>query len=214
MDITNFSISCFIILALLLCWDIVIDMFKNEVNNIEFYILTILSILVLINVIGKVVKNGIVGFYETLLLVSWVISLITLFVGIIKVVISKGKEVTTERIELISLSFSREQEGISYLSFTVGYGSIITKKYFIPYQVNSDGEKVLCEMAENITVIYDTLEEDESPYAEIDSNGYRKTKAIRLYIPKHTIYKNIDLDQNNFIDSTNDNSSDPKKFMC
>lgn len=120
--------------------------------------------------------------------------LVAIILFIVVFEINRGKEVTTERIKLISLSFSKELEGTFHQSFTIGYGSIDTKKYFVAYQVNSDGGKEICEMDANITVIYDTLGEDESPYAEIDSDGYGKTKAIRLYVPKNTIHKNIDLE--------------------
>lgn len=58
---------------------------------------------------------------------------------VIKEIYEKKDKVTTERVELISITFTKGLEGSYHSSFSLGFGTIDTKEYFLAYQVNSDG---------------------------------------------------------------------------
>lgn len=42
-------------------------------------------------------------------------------------------------------------------------------------------------MNKDKTIIYETLNPDEEPYAEIIKDGIRSIKEIKLYVPQNTL---------------------------
>lgn len=94
----------------------------------------------------------------------------------------------TEEVQLYSISTDKEYEG----SFVLGSGSIDSQEYITAYQVTEDGGKKYFKMNRDKVTIYDTLNNDEQAYAEI-KRASLGIKEIKLYVPKNTIEKEINL---------------------
>lgn len=101
-------------------------------------------------------------------------------------------QVTTVRYDIVSIDFQSQTEG-EYSKFVVGTGRIGSTEYYVVYKVLSDGGKILEKLESMSTVIYDTLEEGQTAYVEVDVNGLNKTMATRLYVPKNTIKQEYNL---------------------
>lgn len=95
---------------------------------------------------------------------------------------------TTEEVQLYSISTDKEYEG----SFVLGSGSIDSQEYITAYRVTEDGGKKYFKMNRDKVTIYDTLNNDEQAYAVI-KRASSEIKEIKLYIPKNTIEKEINL---------------------
>lgn len=94
----------------------------------------------------------------------------------------------TEEVKLYSISTDKEYEG----SFVLGSGSIDSQEYITAYQVTEDGGKKYFKMNRDKVTIYDTLNNDEQAYAVIKRVSLG-IKEIKLYVPKNTIEKEINL---------------------
>ncbi len=95
---------------------------------------------------------------------------------------------TTEEAQLYSISTDKEYEG----SFVLGSGSIGSQEYITAYQITEDSGKKYFKMNRDKVTIYDTLNNDEQAYAEIKKTSLG-IKEIKLYVPKNTIEKEINL---------------------
>lgn len=94
----------------------------------------------------------------------------------------------TEEVKLYSISTDKEYEG----SFVLGSGSIDSQEYITAYRITEDGGKKYFKMNRDKVTIYDTLNNDEQAYAEIKRTSLG-IKEIKLYVPKNTIEKEINL---------------------
>lgn len=94
----------------------------------------------------------------------------------------------TEEVQLYSISTDKEYEG----SFVLGSGCIDSQEYITAYQVTEDGGKKYFKMNRDKVTIYDTLNNDEQAYAVIKKASLG-IKEIKLYVPKNTIEKEINL---------------------
>lgn len=94
----------------------------------------------------------------------------------------------TEEVKLYSISTDKEYEG----SFVLGSGSIGSQEYITAYQITEDGGKKYFKMNRDKVTIYDTLNNDEQAYAVI-KRASLGIKEIKLYVPKNTIEKEINL---------------------
>lgn len=103
-----------------------------------------------------------------------------------------SEQVTTSKYDVVSIDFQSQTEG-KYRHFIIGTGQIKSKEYYVIYKVLPDGGKILVKLESDSTVIYDTLEENETAYVENDINGHGYTVATRLYVPKNTIKQEYDL---------------------
>lgn len=95
---------------------------------------------------------------------------------------------TTEEVQLYSISTDKEYEG----SFVLGSGSIDSQEYITAYRVTEDGGKKYFKMNRDKVTIYETLNNDEQAYAVIKKASLG-IKEIKLYVPKNTIEKEINL---------------------
>ena len=95
---------------------------------------------------------------------------------------------TTEEIQLYSISTNKEYEG----SFVLGSGSIDSQEYITAHRVTEDGGKKYFKMNRDKVTIYETLNNDEQAYAVIKKASLG-VKEIKLYVPKNTIEKEINL---------------------
>lgn len=95
---------------------------------------------------------------------------------------------TTEEVQLYSISTDKEYEG----SFVLGSGSIGSQEYITAYRITEDGGKKYFKMNRDKVTIYDTLNNDEQAYAMI-KRASLGIKEIKLYVPKNTIEKEINL---------------------
>lgn len=95
---------------------------------------------------------------------------------------------TTEEVQLYSISTDKEYEG----SFVLGSGSIDSQEYITAYRITEDGGKKYFKMNRDKVTIYDTLNNDEQAYAVI-KRASLGIKEIKLYVPKNTIEKEINL---------------------
>jgi hypothetical protein len=127
-------------------------------------------------------------------LVSALMGLVSLGTIITLIIVSFGqinKELSkeyTEEVKLYSISTDKEYEG----SFVLGTGSIDSREYITAYQVTEDGGKKYFKMNRDKVTIYDTLNNDEQAYAVIKKTSLG-VKEIKLYVPKNTIEKEINL---------------------
>jgi hypothetical protein len=94
----------------------------------------------------------------------------------------------TEEVKIYSISTDKEYEG----SFVLGSGSIDSQEYITAYQITEDGGKKYFKMNRDKVTIYDTLNNDEQAYAVIKKASLG-IKEIKLYVPKNTIEKEINL---------------------
>lgn len=94
----------------------------------------------------------------------------------------------TEEVKLYSISTDKEYEG----SFVLGSGSIDSQEYITAYRITEDGGKKYFKMNRDRVTIYDTLNNDEQAYAVIKRVSLG-IKEIKLYVPKNTIEKEINL---------------------
>lgn len=102
--------------------------------------------------------------------------------------VNKGfSKETTEEVQLYS-STDKEYEG----SFVLGSGSIDSQEYITAYRITEDGGKKYFKMNRDKVTIYDTLNNDEQAYAVI-KRASLGIKEIKLYVPKNTIEKEINL---------------------
>ena len=95
---------------------------------------------------------------------------------------------TTEEVQLYSISTDKEYEG----SFVLGSGNIDSQEYITAYRITEDGGKKYFKMNRDKVTIYDTLNNDEQAYAVIKKTSLG-IKEIKLYVPKNTIEKEINL---------------------
>lgn len=60
-------------------------------------------------------------------------------------------------------------------------------KYYLVYEEVDDGGKKLSKFKAEDTIIYETLEENEKPYAEIkkEANNSKRIIEVKVYIPKN-----------------------------
>jgi hypothetical protein len=94
----------------------------------------------------------------------------------------------TEEVKLYSISTDKEYEG----SFVLGSGSIDSQEYITAYRITEDGGKKYFKMNRDKVTIYDTLNNDEQAYVVIKRVSLG-IKEIKLYVPKNTIEKEINL---------------------
>lgn len=94
----------------------------------------------------------------------------------------------TEEVKLYSISTDKEYEG----SFVLGSGSIDSQEYITAYRITEDGGKKYFKMNRDKVTIYETLNNDEQAYAVIKKASLG-IKEIKLYVPKNTIEKEINL---------------------
>lgn len=94
----------------------------------------------------------------------------------------------TEEVKLYSISTDKEYEG----SFVLGTGNIDSREYITAYQVTEDGGKKYFKMDRDKVTIYETLNNNEQAYAVIKKASLG-VKEIKLYVPKNTIEKEINL---------------------
>lgn len=92
---------------------------------------------------------------------------------------------TIETIQLCSINTDSDIKG----DFILGCGSVKNKEVYVAYQLLEDGGKKYITMDRSNTIIYEDLNSDEMPYAEILSDS----KEIKLHVPEGTIMKNIDI---------------------
>lgn len=127
-------------------------------------------------------------------LVSALMGLVSLGTIIALIIVGFGqidKELSkeyTEEVKLYSISTDKEYEG----SFVLGSGSIDSQEYITAYHVTEDGGKKYFKMNRDKVTIYDTLNNDEQAYAVIKKASLG-IKEIKLYVPKNTIEKEINL---------------------
>lgn len=127
-------------------------------------------------------------------LVSALMGLVSLGTIITLIIVGFGqinKELSkeyTEEVKLYSISTDKEYEG----SFVLGTGSIDSQEYITAYRVTEDGGKKHFKMNRDKVTIYDTLNNDEQAYAVI-KRASLGIKEIKLYVPKNTIEKEINL---------------------
>lgn len=127
-------------------------------------------------------------------LVSALMGLVSLGTIITIIIVGFGqinKELSkeyTEEVKLYSISTDKEYEG----SFVLGSGSIDSREYITAYQVTEDGGKKYFKMDREKTTIYETLNNNEQAYAVINRTALG-VKEIKLYVPKNTIEKQINL---------------------
>lgn len=127
-------------------------------------------------------------------LVSALMGLVSLGTIITLIIVGFGqinKELSkeyTEEVKLYSISTDKEYEG----SFVLGSGSINSREYITAYQVTEDGGKKYFKMDREKTTIYETLNNNEQAYAVINRTALG-VKEIKLYVPKNTIEKEINL---------------------
>ena len=125
---------------------------------------------------------------KTFCLMSLIILLFPIWENIIN---ELSKQENIETIPLYSVVSSNEYEYEGH--FFLGSGSIDGRQYYVAYRVLEDGGKKYFKMDKDKTVIYDTLENADTSYAEIEKNSFGITTKINLYVPKDTIVKTIDL---------------------
>lgn len=144
------------------------------------------------------------GIVMTLVLFSILVGVGTQFLRTLKAIhdeqLRKENTITTQTVKLVSLDYTSEIEG-KFHGFSLGLsgsvnGTISEASYYVAYQVLEDGGKSLYKIPANITILYDTLENGQDGYAEVDINDYGTTKAIRLYVPKGTVPHNYDVSIN------------------
>lgn len=86
---------------------------------------------------------------------------------------------TIETIQLCSINTDSDIKG----GFILGCGSVKNKEVYVAYQILEDGGKKYITMDRHNTIIYEDLNSDEMPYAEILSDS----KEIKLHVPEGTI---------------------------
>lgn len=127
-------------------------------------------------------------------LVSALMGLVSLGTIITLIIVGFGqinKELSkeyTEEVKLYSISTDKEYEG----SFVLGTGNIDSREYITAYRVTEDGGKKYFKMNRDKVTIYETLNNDEQAYAVIKKASLG-VKEIKLYVPKNTIEKEINL---------------------
>jgi hypothetical protein len=83
-------------------------------------------------------------------------------------------------------------------SFVLGTGMLNGESYYIAYEIQSDGGKILKKYDADSVIVYDTLEHGDTPYLKKSISGFLGTNVeIKLYVPKDTIDKNLDIDLSN-----------------
>ena len=98
----------------------------------------------------------------------------------------KLKDITTEKTNIVAADIINEISG------SVVNGN--EEQYYTVFKVLEDNSKKLFITPADITKIYDTLGLDiESPYMEVDTNGFGTVVEVRLYIPKDSIKENYDV---------------------
>jgi len=104
------------------------------------------------------------------------------------------QEKTANKIETINLTGIELDSNLTGV-FGLGSGVLDNEYYYIAYQILENGGKKLFKMKAEYTTIFETLEENEQAYAEVELvyflGGYI-TEEIRLYVPKNTIQKEYD----------------------
>lgn len=116
------------------------------------------------------------------------ISIITTLLFELRYEIKEFSKETTEEVQLYSISTDKEYEG----SFVLGSGSIDSQEYITAYQITEDGGKKYFKMNRDKVTIYETLNNNEQAYAVI-KKALLGIKEIKLYVPKNTIEKEINL---------------------
>ena len=105
-------------------------------------------------------------------------------------------KITTETIYLASINYTSEIKGkgsVFYLGIGYGSGKVSEEQYYVAYRIREDGGLVLYKMLADEVVIYETLDEGEKAYVEIDSNWWGEQGMKRLYVPKGTVMQDYDL---------------------
>lgn len=136
-------------------------------------------------------KDKILNLIFRLVLGLTLISIILALVWLIREFayeVNEFSKETTEEVKLYSISTDKEYES----SFVLGSGCIDSQEYITAYQVTEDGGKKYFKMNRDKVTIYETLNNDEQAYAVIKKASLR-IKEIKLYVPKNTIEKEINL---------------------
>lgn len=99
-----------------------------------------------------------------------------------------------EIIPLYSISTEEQYSGAYHGSFIYGVAHINSKEYIVTYRILDDGGKQYYKINREDTIIYDTLEPDEQAYVKVEINNIGETISTKLYVPKDTIAKEINLE--------------------
>lgn len=79
-------------------------------------------------------------------------------------------------------------------SFVMGTGVLNGDTYFIVYELQEDGGKVLKKYCASNVVVYDDLNHDDSAYLNKTMSGFLGLNfKVVFHVPKDTINKNLDI---------------------
>lgn len=98
---------------------------------------------------------------------------------------------SVETVTLRSISYQNVEKG----NFALGCSTIRGKNYYVCYQVCEDGGLKLLQVNAAMTVIYETLNADDTPYAVIERDAWEIIREVKLYVPENIIYESYDFGQ-------------------
>lgn len=79
-------------------------------------------------------------------------------------------------------------------TFILGTGMLNGESYYITYEIQSDGGKILRKYDSSSVIVYDTLEHGDTAYLNKSISGFLGTNIeVKLYVPKDTINKSLDI---------------------
>ena len=109
---------------------------------------------------------------------------VTISVSLLKRdVFDPAKEISTETVQLRTINLDNQTSG----PFVFGCGSLKNNSYYACYEVLEDGGLKLAQYPTSVTIIYETLKENETAYAEVSVNGLGKVVGVKMYIPENSI---------------------------
>ena len=97
--------------------------------------------------------------------------------------IEPAQEISTETVPLRAINLGNQASG----SFVFGCGSLGNENYYVCYEVLEDGGLKLTKYKTSVTIIYETLKENETAYAEVSINGHGKVVGVKMYVPENAI---------------------------
>lgn len=100
-----------------------------------------------------------------------------------------GGENKVSIVKLRSIEYTSNSSG----AFIIGIGQLKNREYYVAYALQEDGGKKLVKYRADITIIYETLNENDEVYAEVVYNGFGNIGEVKLYLPKNTIKEEYDL---------------------
>jgi len=138
----------------------------------------------------EVIQFIIKVFVKISIVIMLIIGLSTVINGFFKTL----DETKTFKYNIESVVSSKGAEG----SFILGTGNINDEAYFLAYETQDDGGKVLRKYDSARVIIYENLENNKEPYVE--KTEYQLTgelKECKLYFPRDTIKKEVDINLSN-----------------